>query len=70
MSDEKRTTVVQSLVLGPMVKAEVIRTSTAPETAAGAQPVRTVATSKTSGNVSIRYAPRPSQPSGNVDTTS
>jgi hypothetical protein len=70
MSEEKRTTVVQGLVIGQMVTAEVISEPRVAVTASGVQPVRTVATSHTTGNVSIRYVPRSGQSGGSVDTKS
>lgn len=70
MSEEKRTTVVQNLVLGQMVIAEVISAPQAAVTASGVQPVRTVPTSHTTGNVSIRYVPRTGQSGGSVNTKS
>ena len=69
MGDKKDTTVLQSLTIGRMIEAQVIRTEDVPDTASGPQLVRTVATSLTTGSLSIRYVPRPVQSSG-ADTTS
>jgi hypothetical protein len=68
MSEEKRTTVVQQLVFGQMVVAEGIRAAHTTETVSGVQQVRTVATSHTTGNVSVRYVPRSGQAGGSIDT--
>lgn len=70
MADDKKTTVVQSLTIGQMVTAEVIRAGQPPETVSGTSPVRTVTTSMTTGNISVRYVPRPGQPGGAADTSS
>jgi hypothetical protein len=69
MADQKETTVTQSLIIGQMVTAEVIPVTPIPETAPAVQRVRTVATSMTTGNVSIRYVPRPAQSGDILDTT-
>jgi hypothetical protein len=70
MPDENKTTVAQTLVIGQMAKADVIQRTQLPGTASSVQPVRTVATTLTTGNVSIRYVPRPAQSDGNSDTGS
>lgn len=70
MSDEKKTTVDQSLVFGQMVEAQVIPVATDAITASGVPLVRTVTTSLTSGNVNIRYVPRPAQPGRGTGTNS
>ncbi len=69
MTDQNQTTTTQKLNIGQMVQAEVINLNPTPVTTSGVPSVRTVATSLTTGNVSIRYVPRPTQPAGNLDTT-
>lgn len=70
MSDEKKTTVVQSLLVGQMVEAQVIPTATDTITASGVPWVRTITTSLTSGSVNVRYVPRPAQPGSGTGTNS
>lgn len=69
MADQNEPTVAQSLISAQMVPADVIRVTPIPETTSGVQCVRTVATSMTTGNVSIRYVPRPALSGGNLETT-
>jgi hypothetical protein len=70
MANPKDTTISEPLAAGKMITADVIRVSSLPATAANMQSLRTVATSMTTGSVSIRYVPRPSQSSSGADTTS
>jgi len=72
MSNEKKTTVIQSLVFGQMAEAQVIPAGAAANTitASGLPLVRTVTTSMTSGVVNIRYVPRPAQAGSGTDTNS
>ena len=70
MAEDIETTVSQSLTIGQMATATVIRTKPTHETATGVQSVRTVTTTKTTGDVSIRYIPRPIPSGGDLDTIS
>jgi hypothetical protein len=69
MANHNDATIPEPLSAGKMVEADIIRVTPLSATAANLQSLRTVTTSMTTGSVSIRYVPRPTQSYAEVDTT-
>jgi hypothetical protein len=69
MFDSSKTTFDQMPDTGRMMVVQGIPGRPLPDTTSGVPTVRTVTTSMTTGNLSVRYVPRPAQPGGATDTT-